>query len=232
MQTQRKRPRGSRRSPRANPVLLAAGFLMLGFAPLSAQSLDVPVLIPEVSGGKLSDRVRPSLVRALSWDAKQRILSAAGLLRVPTRSPAQFSLTPRKPYVVPGGFIRLWGVNMDAVGAPWWSPEWPNPTGSAEFSRSRRVLVQLSRLKPNTRYVLDLSIDTVLGPARSLDLLTCDDSGTRLRTVRVDGAQHVFIAAVTDGQGEACYGLAEAGNGSIYLMRVDVSEIGPSPLSP
>lgn len=214
-----------RRSPRLSVTLCLFG---IGITPLSlpAQTPDVPILVLEEPTPKpLVDRLRHRVVNALSWSATQELLLAAGV-RAPART-TSFTLTPREPYAMPGGFIRLLGRG-DRARQSWWQPGDADPTGSAGMDDDNAVFLHLLNLKPNYKYVIDLSVRAFT--TGRLEVRVCGTwGGNVLDDAEVSGARHALIVTGTDRDGEACFQLRSATGSSIYLYRVTISELEPLP---
>lgn len=208
---------------RSTAIVFAGSVLWLGAAPVFAQ---VPVMIVEEPSRSFSIQTRARLAPPINRQVIRDLLSEAGLT-TSSAPPTLFYLTPREPYREPGGYLVMYGINTPTYHIPYWSPKHPDPTGAVHLTDRHAVLVYLSRLKPTTRYVLDLSIDAM--NATNLEIWTCDRPGSRrlLATPVSAGPQHAFIAAVTNSGGGACHELRSAGVDIITLLRVDVSEIGP-----
>ena len=208
---------------------LAAGMLAVSTSPAAAQYEDIPVLVIEEPSRTMDEDVRSRLARDLRWDLIRSLLEGVDI-EAPATPPTQVTLTPRNPYRVPGGYIRLMSAaRSNGSYAAWWQPKHPDPTGSASIDAEVAMLIHLERLKPGYRYAVDVSLHS-FDPTR-LDLRACGSvPGTRLRTARVNGPGHVVIAAITDGSGAACYHLRSTTDESIYIHEVQVSEIGPTRL--
>lgn len=199
----------------------------IGITPLSlpAQS-GVPVLVLEEPTPKpIADRIRLNPVRPLPWSATRELLAAEDL-PAPAR-PATFTLTPRDPYEMPGGVIRLVGDDSEPA-ASWWQPAVPEPTGSARIDNDNRIFVHLLNMKADYQYALDISASS-FEPAR-LVIGVCDNWYSSVFNEGVDGPQHVIIKANTDQDGDACVQLRSPTD-HIYVQRVTVSELGPRPTS-
>lgn len=211
---------------RAASFVLAAGMLAISASPAAAQYEDIPVLVVEEPTRTMGEDVRSRLARDLRWDVIRNLLEGVNI-EAPRTPPSQVALTPRNPYRVPGGFIRLVSAaRSNGSYAAWWQPASPDPTGSASIDKEVAMLIHLDRMKPGYRYALDVSLHS-FDPTQ-LDLRACGTvSGTRLRTARVNGPGHVVIAAITDGSGAACYHLRSTTDESIYIHKVQVSEVGP-----
>lgn len=207
-------------------LVLAAACLVVVPTPAAAQHEEIPVLVIEEPTRTMDEDVRSRLARDLRWDVIRELLAGVDI-ETPRTPPTQLALTPRNPYRVPGGFIRLVSASRsNGTYAAWWQPAHPNPTGSAAIDAEVAMLVHLERMRPGYRYAIDISLQAF--DPTSLDLRTCDGvPGVRLRTARVDGTGHVVIAAMTDGNGEACYHLRSTTDESIYIHKVEISEVGP-----
>lgn len=207
---------------------LTAFLLGIGAIPAAAaQSSGVPIVrLEEPTPKPMADRLRLSPIRGLSWSATQELLAAEDL-PAPAR-PTTFTLTPRNPYRMPGGLIRLW--SRGSTRAPsWWQPAEPEPTGSAGFDDESTIFLHLMKLEPNYQYNVDLSLNSY-DPVQ-LDVGLCDGWVNTALNTRVDGAQHLFVVLTTDRDGESCFRLNSATATTIYLYRVDVAELGPPPKS-
>lgn len=216
----------ARRPPRLSVALCILG---LGMAPLSlpAQTPDIPVLVIEEPTPKpIAERVRLNPVRELSWSDARELLAAENL-PAPAR-PSEFTLTPRDPYRMPGGVIRLHGYGDGQTG-PWWQPADPDPTGSVRMDDDNAVWLHLLQLKPDYKYAIDLSLSS-FEPAR-LKVGPCMLTGTLWSVnAEVDGPGHVLFAISTDREGEACLRLTSAAETrTINLQRATISELGPRP---
>lgn len=215
--------------PRWSPQLsLALCLVGIGITPLSlpAQS-GVPVLVLEEPTPKpIADRIHLSPVHPLSWSATRELLAAEDL-PAPAR-PATFTLTPRDPYKMPGGVIRLVG-NDSKPAASWWQPAVPEPTGSASIDDQNRIFVHLLNLKADYQYALDISAKS-FDPAR-LVIGVCDNPRSSVFNEGFDGPQHMIIVTNTDRDGDSCVQLRSPTGVDIFVHQVTVSELGPRPTS-
>lgn len=201
---------------------VAAASLLLLVAPLTGQG--VPVLVIDEPSDEETERALARLASDLSWEEKARILLAHDI-SVPSRPPSQFTLSPRHPYRVPGGYIwvNMSGGTYDRF---MWHPWSPRPTGVIEFDEESYPQVSLRQLKPDTHYVLDISMDGV----GQLEVHNCAARhGIPFGTFSLSRAQHVFVVMATNSLGGGCFSLVPASGRRLKFLKVEVAELGPAP---
>jgi hypothetical protein len=212
-------------------VVCRSPFLGLGLAAVVALFATPAVAQTPV----ITMREAPSLNRAprepqpatpMSWEQKRSILLREGI-DAATRAPTTFSLTPREPYRLPGGYLTRSGEQAQGGWIHNWDPAYPNPTGNIKILEHSRIRLHFVGLKPGTQYLLDLSLYDGAGGEVSV-WASCSNTGlvgTNVgRFPGQNGAYHVFVVMPTDNRGNACWSLLA--DETMSFHRVDVSELG------
>ncbi|MFW6085388.1 MAG: hypothetical protein ACODAA_09255 [Gemmatimonadota bacterium] len=219
-----------RRTSSIGFTTLALGLAALAItSPAQAQRLgDVTktqVIVAPEPGIQRNERFEGRLPRSLPWEDKRQALLAAGVAAPPT-PPSEFALTPREPWRSPGGYLnvdtRVWWMSGRGTGSA--------HTGFITIQGSGGgVAIRLRGLRPNTNYLVDLSISSI----RSGDKLTvkdlCGYRGTTIGQFSTNGSsQHVFVVAPTDssGSGGIC---PHADRGGLTFYKAEITELGSAP---
>lgn len=214
----------NRLRPPSSSLRAALSVVVLAIGPTTpALTGQVPVALLDEPGALNTPGDAARTSRALAWREKVQILTKAGI-PVPARPPMEFALTPAAPARFPGGHLSLHRELNREMRAGW--------NASTPYARSGRIImdgailyITLADLKPNTRYVVDVSMTG----ATSLTVYQgCGAPGTfAMSFPNMRQQEHALIVTPTTAAGDACMGIP-TGGGS-YFHRVDVSEIGPVP---
>jgi hypothetical protein len=133
---------------------------------------------------------------ALTPDSRTRLLRESGIAVGPVSAPAEFRLSPQRPYVSSSAYLFFNSalefnaaddsLVMRAVATRLDIPDW---TGAGTRVQNPSILGVLIRMDPGSRYIADFSLSSDHTTTYEISVTGAEGTGTFLRE---RGAHHVF----------------------------------------